>query len=54
MLFGYKIIALCISRLNDIRNFEFTQALNNALTNQGYRLFIYHTSSDLYWKSQFP
>lgn len=52
MLFGYKIIALCISRLNDARNFEFTKAVNDAALSHGYRLFVYHTCSDLYWKTE--
>ena len=52
MFLGYKIVALCISRVNDERNFEFTKALNDALTAKGFRLFVYHTCSDLYWKTE--
>lgn len=51
MLYGYKIIALCISRLNDERNFNFTKAVNDAALSHGYRLFVYHTCSDLYWNT---
>lgn len=52
MFLGYKIIALCISRMNDERNFEFTKALNDAAACSGFRLFVYHTCSDLYWKTE--
>lgn len=47
---GYKIIALCISKASDERNFEFIEALNKAATERGFRIFVYHTCSDLYWK----
>lgn len=49
MFGGHKIISLCISRLNDERNFKFIQALNSAILESDFRLFIYQTCSDLYW-----
>ncbi len=52
MLSGYKIIALCISRAGDERHLEFIKALNQAVIRCGFRLFIYHTCSDLYWKTK--
>lgn len=49
---GCKILALCISKAGDERNFEFIDALNKAAVDSGFRLFIYHTCSDLYWKTR--
>lgn len=49
---GYKIISLCISKAGDERNFEFMESLNKAAVNSGFRLFIYQTCSDLYWKTR--
>lgn len=49
---GYKIISLCISKAGDERNFEFIESLNKAAVSRGFRLFIYHTCSDLYWKTR--
>lgn len=48
MLNGFKIIGVCISRLESTRHFEFISKLNALAVKQGYRLFIYHTHSDLY------
>ncbi len=45
---GYKIIALCISKAGNNRHLEFIQALNKSCIQNNYRLFIYHTCSDLY------
>lgn len=52
MLNGYKVISLCISKAGSERNVEFIKALNTAVIQKGYRLFIYHTCSDLYWKTR--
>lgn len=49
---GHKTISLCISKASSERNFEFINALNNAVTACGFRLFVYHTCSDLYWKTK--
>lgn len=40
MFGGHKIISLCISKLNDERNYKFTEALNYAAVEKDYRLFI--------------
>jgi len=48
VLNGFKIIGVCISRLESTRHFEFISKLNAMAVKQGYRLFIYHTHSDLY------
>ncbi len=47
MICGYKIAALCISRVNEDSHFKFTQALNRSLEKHGYRLFVFNTCSDL-------
>ena len=49
---GYKVVALCISKAGNERSFEFIKAMSEAVTKSGYRLFIYHTCSDLYWKTR--
>ncbi len=43
-----KMIALCISRANEKRNFEVIASLNAAANQYGYKLFVYHTCSNLY------
>lgn len=51
MFHGYKIIGVCISRLESRRHFDFISKLNAQAVEAGYRLFIYHTHSDLYQDS---
>lgn len=46
-----KIIAVCMCKVYDERNYNFIQALNSFAVENDYRLFIYHTCSDLYWKT---
>lgn len=52
MLNGYKIIALCLSRIQDATSISFVSKLNEALSELGYRLFLYHISTDLYWSER--
>lgn len=52
MFNGYRVIALCISKAGNERHFDFIRALNSAAVTEGYRLFIYQTCSDLYWKTR--
>ncbi|MCR5624403.1 MAG: GGDEF domain-containing protein [Lachnospiraceae bacterium] len=47
---GYPVIALCIVRVEDERSFYFIQSLNERIVKAGYRLFVYQTCSDLFWK----
>lgn len=47
MICGFKIAALCISRVNEDSHFKFTEALYKSLEKYGYKLFIYNTCSDL-------
>lgn len=49
MLNGYKIIALCLSRIQDVSNIDFVSELNDKLSERGYRIFLFHISTDLYW-----
>lgn len=46
---GYKIIALCITKVFEERGCDLVNSLNNALTEKGCRLFVYHSCSDFYW-----
>lgn len=48
---GYRIITLCMGRVYDERNVDFIRALNINLCERGYRILIYQTCSDLYWRS---
>lgn len=49
MIGKYKIAALCISRIYDDANHEVVSELNMNIVDKGYRLFVFHTCSDLYW-----
>ncbi|MDE7323514.1 MAG: GGDEF domain-containing protein [Lachnospiraceae bacterium] len=49
MLKGYKIIALCLSAIQDASNICFISELNDVLCKHGYRIFLYHMSTDMGW-----
>ena len=49
MIHGKKIVALCLSRINDAISHELVTTMNRLLTQNGYNLFVYATSSDLFW-----
>lgn len=51
MIGKYKIAALCISQIHDSTTHDIISELNEELTRIGYRLFVYHTCSDLYWST---
>lgn len=51
MIGKYKIIALCTSRIHDTICLDFIQKLNNCIVKDDCRLFIYNTSSDLFWNT---
>lgn len=51
MLFGHKIVALCTARIQDEDSHKLIERLNLLLTQQGGRLFIYSTCSDLWNKT---
>ena len=48
MIDGYKIIALCISRIHDLLNYEFINSLNNLLCPHKCRLFVYTICTELH------
>ncbi len=52
MIGGYKITALCLSRIHDTSSHAFVKSLNEQLTQNHERLFVYSICSDLYWKDQ--
>lgn len=49
MIYGYKIIGLCIGRVHDDESNKFITELNEQMVQKGYRLFVYGVCSDLYW-----
>ena len=51
MIGGRKIAALCISRVNDDASHETIISLGSALSKINCSLFVYCTSTDLYWDS---
>lgn len=48
---GYKIIALCVTKLHNEDIYEFVSSLNKRLLAANARLLIFHTSTDLYKKT---
>lgn len=46
-----KLVALCCSKINDAEMVEMVAALNEQLRSYGYHLVVFHTCSDLYWKT---
>ncbi len=53
MLEGYKIAAVCVSRIYEEVINEFIEALCTALTPHNWRVIVYQTGSDLYHKTRF-
>lgn len=51
MIGNIKIIAVCMCKVYDERNYRIIRALNDFAVENDYRLFVYHTCSDLYWKT---
>ncbi len=50
MLNGYHIAAVCAARIHEDTMCSFIDALNKALIKHNWRVFVYTTASDLYWK----
>jgi len=50
MLNGYHIAAVCASKIHEDTMCCFIDALNKALVKHNWRVFVYTTASDLYWK----
>ena len=47
MIGEYKIVALCISRIQEAFSHDFVISFGEVLRNNGYRLFVYNACSDL-------
>lgn len=52
MIYGRKVVALCIANAGDSRHFTFISSLNKVLQKNGYKLFVYHTCTDFYHQKQ--
>lgn len=53
MINGYKIIGLCITRINDEGCTEFTEYLSNEAIANGYRLFVFNSFRDFYYNDDY-
>ncbi len=53
MIDGYKIIGLCITKINDESCTEFTQQLSLEAIAAGYRVFVYNSFRDFYYKDEY-
>lgn len=51
MIDGKKIIALCITKINEDASRKFITAFNNSLPSEDCRLMVYATCSELYWNT---
>lgn len=51
MIDGKKIIALCITKINEDASRKFITALNNSLPSEDCRLMVYATCSELFWNT---
>lgn len=51
MLFGKKVVALCLSRINDEVSYEYIKNLSDFFDKRDWRLFVYATCTDLYWNT---
>lgn len=51
MIKDHKIIALCTSRIHDDDSHEYVSHLGKKLKEKGYNLFVYATSTALYWSN---
>lgn len=49
MLGGKKILALCAPKINDADCHKFITKFNKYLPDESWRLFVYATTTDLYW-----
>ena len=47
MIGDYKIVALCISRIQENFSHDFVMTFSDVLKHAGYRLFVYNACSDL-------
>lgn len=52
MLHGYKIIEVCLAGIQDSACVDFVTQLNKELSPKGYRIFVYHVSTDFDWNEK--
>ncbi|MBQ8927133.1 MAG: GGDEF domain-containing protein [Oscillospiraceae bacterium] len=52
MLYGYKVAAVCVPRIYEEVLLDFINALSDTLRPAGWRVFVYTTGSDMYWKTR--
>ena len=52
MLHGYKIAAVCVSKIHEAVLIEFLQSLSDTLAAQNWRVLVFTTGTDLFWKSK--
>lgn len=52
MLFGKKIIAVCLAGIHDETNIKLISRLNEALVPQEYRLLVFNIGTDLNWNKE--
>ncbi len=53
MLHGFKIAALCVTKIHEDNVRCFIDTFSEQLRPHGWRVFVYTSISDLYWKSRF-
>ena len=53
MIYGYKVVALCMAKVHDDESNKFIKALNECCIANGYRLFVYGLCSDLFWNTPY-
>lgn len=53
MINGYKIIGLCVTKLNEEGTREFADSLSKEAIAKGYRLFIFNSFRDFYMKNEY-
>ena len=52
MINGYKIAALCVSKVHERYIGDFIREFNTALSPEGWRVLVYTVNSDLYRKTR--
>ncbi|MBQ7835228.1 MAG: hypothetical protein IJ385_05540 [Ruminiclostridium sp.] len=53
MINGYKIIGVCITKINDESCTEFTEYLSQEAIANGYRVFVYNSFRDFYHRDDY-
>jgi len=53
MINGYKIIGMCITKVNDEDNTNFTERLSIEAIKNGYRLFVFNSFRDFYYGNDY-